>query len=238
MQSSRWLLGLALSLIAFGVVLMIPELAERVKAPLSRLGRFGPKTRGDGFWSGIGVGAALGFVCAPCAGPLLAADPKPDFSFALVTDTHLGKPGADYVKRMGDAVAEINASGGIRSMGGAKLKLLEYDTGDSAEKAKDAAQRLLAQEPDVVGGFGCWLSTFTLAVTEVTERPTSGRAAVHRDELPVLPLLDLRDQAALHGLLHKLRDVGIPLISLTQLPPDAPASTVAPPAPRTRRKLT
>jgi hypothetical protein len=25
------------------------------------------------------------------------------------------------------------------------------------------------------------------------------------------------DQAALHGLLHKLRDIGVPLISLTQL---------------------
>jgi len=43
--------------------------------------------------------------------PLLAADePKPDFTFALVTDTHLGKPGADYVKRLKDTVAEINAS--------------------------------------------------------------------------------------------------------------------------------
>ena len=41
------------------------------------------------------------------------------------------------------------------------------------------------------------------------------------------------DQAALHGLLHKLRDVGIPLISLTQLLRDAAVSTVAPPAPRT-----
>ena len=47
---------------------------------------------------------------AAVAGPLLAADPKPAFSFALVTDTHLGKPGADYVKRLADAVAEINAS--------------------------------------------------------------------------------------------------------------------------------
>lgn len=28
------------------------------------------------------------------------------------------------------------------------------------------------------------------------------------------------DQAALHGLLQKLRDVGIPLISLTQVPSD------------------
>src|SRR5579859_1582469 len=60
-------------LIGFGLVLLIPGLAERVQAPLSRLGRFGPKTRGNGFWSGLGVGAALGFVCAPCAGPILAA---------------------------------------------------------------------------------------------------------------------------------------------------------------------
>jgi cytochrome c biogenesis protein CcdA/thiol-disulfide isomerase/thioredoxin len=60
-------------LISFGAVMLIPALAERVQAPLSRLARFGPKTRGDGFWSGIGVGGALGFVCAPCAGPILAA---------------------------------------------------------------------------------------------------------------------------------------------------------------------
>lgn len=36
------------------------------------------------------------------------------------------------------------------------------------------------------------------------------------------------DQAALHGLLHKLRDVGIPLVSLTQLPSDAPTAPSAP----------
>src|SRR5215471_16504411 len=60
-------------LIGFGIVLLIPELAARIQAPLSRLARFGPKTRGDGFWSGVAVGGALGFVCAPCAGPILAA---------------------------------------------------------------------------------------------------------------------------------------------------------------------
>jgi cytochrome c biogenesis protein CcdA/thiol-disulfide isomerase/thioredoxin len=60
-------------LVVFGAVMLIPELAERVQAPLSRLARFGPKTRGTGFWTGLGVGAALGFVCAPCAGPILAA---------------------------------------------------------------------------------------------------------------------------------------------------------------------
>ncbi|HUY58583.1 MAG TPA: cytochrome c biogenesis protein CcdA [Solirubrobacteraceae bacterium] len=60
-------------LIAFGVILLVPELAQRVQAPLSRLARFGPTTRGDGFWTGVGVGGALGFVCAPCAGPILSA---------------------------------------------------------------------------------------------------------------------------------------------------------------------
>lgn len=68
------------------------------------------------------------------------------------------------------AVAEINAAGGIKSLGGAKLELISADAGDSAEKAKNAAQRLTAEHPDLVGGMGSWLSTFTLAVTEVTER--------------------------------------------------------------------
>src|ERR1700731_4609509 len=42
-------------LIAFGILLLIPNLAARVQAPLSRLARFGPRTRGTGFWSGLGV---------------------------------------------------------------------------------------------------------------------------------------------------------------------------------------
>ena len=68
------------------------------------------------------------------------------------------------------AIDDINAGGGIKALGGAKLKLIVADTGDSPEKAKNAAQRLVAQEPDLVGGVGAWLSSFTLAVTEVTER--------------------------------------------------------------------
>jgi hypothetical protein len=37
------------------------------------------------------------------------------------------------------------------------------------------------------------------------------------------------DQAALHGLLQKVRDIGVPLISVTQVQPDPPdASTIAP----------
>ena len=37
------------------------------------------------------------------------------------------------------------------------------------------------------------------------------------------------DQAALHGLLQKLRDVGIPLVSLTPIPSNAPTEPLAHP---------
>jgi hypothetical protein len=37
------------------------------------------------------------------------------------------------------------------------------------------------------------------------------------------------DQAALHGLIQKLRDVGIPLISLTRLPSTTPTERPAHP---------
>ena len=68
------------------------------------------------------------------------------------------------------AIEHINAAGGIKALGGAKMKLISADAGDSTEKAKNAAQRLLSQEPDLVGGTGAYLSSFTLAITEVTER--------------------------------------------------------------------
>lgn len=68
------------------------------------------------------------------------------------------------------AIEDINASGGIKSLGGAKMELVAADAEDSVEKAKNAAQRLLAQEPTLIGGFGDALSGMTLVVTEMTER--------------------------------------------------------------------
>ena len=60
-------------LAAFGLALLLPRLTDRLEAPLSRLARFGPRSTGDGFASGLLVGGALGFVYTPCAGPILAA---------------------------------------------------------------------------------------------------------------------------------------------------------------------
>ena len=68
------------------------------------------------------------------------------------------------------AVDDINAAGGIKSLNGAKMRLIVADAGESTETAVSAAQRLIADNPDLSGGTGAWLSSFTIAVTEVTER--------------------------------------------------------------------
>ena len=71
-------------LAAFGAALVVPRLGWAVEARLSRLGgRNAAITdptssastggRGDGFGSGLLIGASLGLVYAPCAGPILAA---------------------------------------------------------------------------------------------------------------------------------------------------------------------
>ncbi|MBI2219031.1 MAG: ABC transporter substrate-binding protein [Candidatus Rokubacteria bacterium] len=75
------------------------------------------------------------------------------------------------LKKMGAemAIEEINAQGGIKSLGGAKIVLREADAGDSVEKAVSAAQRALTREK-ISAGIGSWLSSFTLGVTEVAER--------------------------------------------------------------------
>lgn len=118
-------------------------------------------------WLALTVSAVI----AAASPTPLAAEPK-EVEVALIVP--LSGPWArqGVLERMGAemAVDDINKSGGIKALGGAKIKLIISDTGDSAEKAKNAAQRLVAQDPDVVGGVGAWLSTFTLAVTEVTER--------------------------------------------------------------------
>lgn len=80
------------------------------------------------------------------------------------------RPGT--VMRMGAemGVADVNEAGGIECLDGAPLELVVIDSGDSVEKATNAAQRMVADYPDLVGATGSYLSSFTLAVTEVTER--------------------------------------------------------------------
>ena len=122
-----------------------------------------------------GIGAAL-LLAGGAARRMLwpgsaSAQPK-EVEMALIAP--LSGPWArqGFLERAGAemAIADINQAGGIKALGGAKIKLVVADAGDTPEKAKDAPQRLVSQYPDLVAGEGAWLSSFTLAVTEVTER--------------------------------------------------------------------
>jgi cytochrome c biogenesis protein CcdA/thiol-disulfide isomerase/thioredoxin len=59
-------------LAVFGITLLVPPLSDRVEALASRMVGGPQGFRGDGFWGGLLLGASLGFVYAPCAGPILA----------------------------------------------------------------------------------------------------------------------------------------------------------------------
>src|SRR5437867_5273840 len=115
--------------------------------------------------------ATTAFAAILCASTLVLAQPKEvKVAVAVPLSGAWARSGELFVKGAELAVDHINAAGGIKALGGAKMRLVVADTGDSTEKAKNAAQRLVAQEPDLVGGTGAFVSSFTLAVTEVTER--------------------------------------------------------------------
>ena len=64
---------------------------------------------------------------------------------------------------------EINAAGGIKSLGGTKINLIVADSTSTPTTAASVAQRLITQT-DCVAILGAFASSLTLAISEVTER--------------------------------------------------------------------
>jgi branched-chain amino acid transport system substrate-binding protein len=67
------------------------------------------------------------------------------------------------------AIDDINEAGGIESLDGAQLNLSSVDAGATPQSASSAVNRLL-RDDNVVAIAGSWLSSLTLAASEVTER--------------------------------------------------------------------
>jgi branched-chain amino acid transport system substrate-binding protein len=140
-------------------------------------------------------GRTIGFAMLACAligglAPTASVAQSKEVKVALIAPFSgpWARQGDLMLKGAQMAIDDINGAGGVKALGGAKLKLVVIDAGDSIEKAKNAAQRMVAQETEVVGCTGAWLSSFTLAVTEVTERA----------ELPCLTL-SYSDQITARG---------------------------------------
>ncbi len=96
------------TLALFGVLLLVRPLADRLEAWISRVVPGPARARGEGFGSGLLVGASLGFVYAPCAGPILAGvitvSAAQDFTFgrlAVALAYSLGSAAVLYLLILG-----------------------------------------------------------------------------------------------------------------------------------------
>ena len=67
------------------------------------------------------------------------------------------------------AADQINAKGGIKSLGGAKINLIVADSTSTPTTAATVGQRLITQN-NVVAILGAYASSLTLALSEATER--------------------------------------------------------------------
>jgi len=67
------------------------------------------------------------------------------------------------------AAKHINEAGGVLALGGAELNLIVEDATSDATQARSQAERLITQN-QLAAGTGCYSSSITLVVTEVSER--------------------------------------------------------------------
>jgi len=66
------------------------------------------------------------------------------------------------------AIEEINGAGGVKSLGGAKFRLINADSQGKPQIGVAEAERLIKE--GVVATFGCYQSSVTFAVTQIHEK--------------------------------------------------------------------
>lgn len=60
-------------LLVFGLVLVIPALTVRYEILVSHIVPQSSSNQGNGFWSGVLIGANLGLIWVPCSGPIMTS---------------------------------------------------------------------------------------------------------------------------------------------------------------------
>ena len=140
----------------------------------------------------LGAGAAgTAFLAMPA---VLRAQPAPvkigllqPLTGALAQDGELGRIGAEA------AVAQINASGGIASLGGAKVELVVADARSNPEAGAQEVEKL--QGEGVVAIVGGFASPICLAASQ----------AAARYDLPYVVDVGVADQITTRGLANTFR---------------------------------
>lgn len=114
-----------------------------------------------------GLGAAA--LAASLPGRALAAPAEINVGVILPLSGANAQFGINSRQGLELAADEINAAGGIKAMGGTKLKLIIADATSQPTTAATVAQRLITQNR-CVAIIGAYASSLTLAISEVTER--------------------------------------------------------------------
>lgn len=116
----------------------------------------------------VALACLIGLIAAP--GELSAQTKEVEIAIVDALTGPFSTNGTRVIKGAEMAAEDINAAGGIKSLGGAKIKLIIADAGSRPDEASNAAQRVIASNPNIVGGFGAYISSQQLAITEITER--------------------------------------------------------------------
>ncbi|MDP9835449.1 branched-chain amino acid transport system substrate-binding protein [Neorhizobium huautlense] len=139
-----------------------------------------------------GAAAALATIAAPAV--VRGAEPAPikvgilqPVTGALAQDGEYGRLGAEM------AIADINAAGGIKSLGGAKLEMVFGDARSTPEAGTQEVERM--QEEGVVAIVGGFASPICLA----------GSQAAARYDLPYIVDVGVTDQIITRGLKNTFR---------------------------------
>ncbi len=81
----------------------------------------------------------------------------------------LAQPGADVKQALDFAISEINARGGVKSLGGTKITVVYADSAGKPDTGAAEAERLITDEK-VVAVIGAHASSISKTVSEVCER--------------------------------------------------------------------
>jgi branched-chain amino acid transport system substrate-binding protein len=119
---------------------------------------------GRSLWTGtVVVAAFFALTGSTLAAPIVKIGNIEPLSGPSASVGQQGKAARDM------AVEEINAAGGIKSLGGAKIEMIYADSESKPEKAVAEAERLINTEK-IHLLTGCWNSSVTYPTTAVAER--------------------------------------------------------------------
>ena len=178
-------------LFAFGFSLLVPPIGDRIEAFASQFAPGPARFRGDGFGSGLVVGASLGLVYAPCAGPILAGV----IVVSAAQDFTAGRLAVALSYAVGSALVLY-----LLLLGGRRL-----------------AQRLAPVRGRVQQALGAVMVIVAVAMTANLDTRFQTAIASDLPDFLVNPTGEIEKSSAISGDLASVRQSGKPIVDPSEL---------------------